>query len=167
MTRLNYDLSDFSDDGTLKVPFTLWVALAFLARHVLLLLMGGVSSFVMSRRGIDTGGFIEIYSSPLFLLASLPAVAVLVAALRRNPQAGRATRAIWRNGRLLSSTAAALDIGILLSRALFASLSVTGFVVAMTFLDVYVLVYLLRSVRVKDTFEDFPVSHQENTTSGN
>jgi len=165
MTQPNYDLSDYTDDGTLKVPFTLWIALAFLARHVLLLLMGGVSSFVLSRRGIDTGGFTGIYSSPIFLLASLPAVAVIVAALRRAPQAGSAIRAIWRNGQPLASTAAALDIGIVVLHSVFGWLSLNEIVVATLFLDGYVLIYLIRSVRVNDTFEDFPALRHENHSS--
>jgi hypothetical protein len=126
-----------------------------------------VSTFVLSRKGIDTGGFTAIYSSPLFLLASLPAVAVIVAGLRRAPPSGSAIRAIWRNGRLLSSTAAALDIGILVLHSIFRWLSLNEIIVAGFFLDIYVLIYLLRSVRVKDTFEDFPMPRPDRHSSRN
>lgn len=167
MTGPNYQLSDFSDDGTLKVSALLWLVIAFLARHVLLLLMGGLSTFMLRGRGIDTGGFSALYSTPFFLLVSAPAVAIIVASVRRAPGAGPLIRGIWRNGRLLLSIAAGLDIGLLVCHWAFGWLSINEIIIVTVFLDVYILLYLARSVRVRDTFEDFPMSRPEEASSRN
>ena len=151
MKRVNYELSDFANDGTLKISLPIWLTSAFLARHILLLLMGGLSSFVMRGGGIDTDSFSALYSRPIFLIASIPAVAVIVAGLRRAPQAGPLIRNIWHHGRFLLLVAAGFDIGLL----------------ATAFLDVYAIAYIYRSARVRDTFSDFPAPYTEDARSKN
>ena len=92
---------DYTADGMLRVGWLLWLILAFLARHWILLGLGAVSSFVGVRSAPNAGATPDLLSGPWFLLASLPALALLAAALRRRPAAGPLVRGLWRHGRWL------------------------------------------------------------------
>ena len=106
--QLEYRPQDFTEDGVLRVGFLLWAVLMFLNRHLILLVFGAVTSLIGSRFGLDSSGLVTLYSNPWFLLAGLPAVAVLAAALRRDPKAGRLIRRVWHNGRWLLAISAGL-----------------------------------------------------------
>ena len=151
-----YQISDFNNDGALKVPMLLWLVLAYLSRHLLLLAMGGLSTFMMSRTGNGQIDFAGFNSSPMFLLASLPAVTVMVAALLRAPGSIRLIQFIWGHGRKLLIVSALVDLGLLAMSCYLHWLVLNEWVIVGALLDIYILVYLLRSVRVRDTFSDFP-----------
>ena len=70
---------DYTADGMLRVGWLLWLILAFLARHWILLVLGAVSSFVGVRSTPSAGATSDLLSGPWFLLASLPALALLAA----------------------------------------------------------------------------------------
>lgn len=155
-----YRPQDFTEDGVLRVGFLLWTVLLFLNRHLILLVFGAVTSLVGSRMGLDPGSLTTLYSGPAFLLASLPAVAVLVAALRRDRRAGRLIRGLWRHGRGLLAISAGLDLALLvaqgtLTRAPIGELHVLGGI-----LDSYVLLYLARSAMARERFADFPAARR-------
>ena len=71
-------------------------------------------------------------------------------------------RAIWRRGRWLLGIAAVLDLLLLLGHWGLGWLQVNQYQIAGAFLDAYVMSYLLRSVRARDTFEDFPEPQPDN-----
>ena len=85
---LEFRPEDFTADGALRVGVLLWGALVFVNRHLILLVLGAVSSFVGARSGFDGHSLATLYSNPWFLLAGLPALGVLGAALRRSADAG-------------------------------------------------------------------------------
>jgi cell division protein FtsW (lipid II flippase) len=130
------------------------MALAFLCRTYLVMIMS------LARRG-DRFGLIDLFyanrsAMALGALAALPAIAVIIASVQRSPTAGSQTRWLWRNGRwfLLGSALANLAIALLpIKDGLYAlsTLDVLQFSVIS-----YILVYLFRSERVRDTFADFP-----------
>ena len=158
MTRFaNYGPNDFTDDGILKVSPLLWLVLLYLCRHVLILALGGFTVFVGSRRGLDTQGLSVLYSSPAFLIASAPALVVLVTHFRRVPNAGALIRAIWGKGKWWLVAAASFDLAVLVWHWHSGALQPNQFQVAGAILDLYIIAYLLRSKRVRDTFADFPV----------
>jgi hypothetical protein len=147
---------DFTEDGTLRVGWLLWAAMVFSNRHLILLVLGAVTSFVGARIGLDARTLGVMYSSAWFLLAGVPALGVLAAALRRSTGAGALVRWLWHRGRWLLSLSAALDLLLLLcypwwGRGSFNELHVLGGV-----MDVYLLAYLLRSGRARARFDDFP-----------
>jgi len=149
---VQYDLSDYRDDGTLRVPGLIVAVILFLSRHLLLIVMGGISSF----KGAEVSGIPGLYSHPLLLLASIPALLVLVAMFRRIASGGALPRAIWRAGRWLLCLAAAFDIALALALADFRVDRTSAIHIALMIADAYIVVYLLRSERARDTFADFP-----------
>jgi hypothetical protein len=151
-----YHFNDFNDDGVLRMPLLLWVSLLYLSRHLLLLALGGFSSFMLSRMGSAQADFSHLHSRPVLLLASLPALMVAAAGLRRAPGAGKLIRTIWQRGRGLLISAVLLDLGLFLVFWYLHPLQMTLWPITGAVLDLYILAYLIRSLRVRDTFADFP-----------
>jgi len=157
MKRSDYDINDFLDDGTLCVSGTLWLVMLYLSRHLLLLVLGAISTFFTSQQGLDASGFSVLYSSPVFLAASLPAAAVVVASLCRRPAAGSLVRGLWRSGRWLLVAAAIIDLALIgWTIATSAPTYPDTVLFTLGVLDAYALLFLLRSARARDTFSAFP-----------
>ena len=154
--QLLYTPDDFTKDGVLKVSPLLWIVIIYLSRHVLILLLGAVSQFIGSRKGIDTSGLAALYSSPAFVWASIPALAVVVTHFRRIPNTQPIFRLLWSQGHWLLGAAAGLDFLILATHWWLGTLAINEFQIAGLFIDSYIISYLIRSKRVQDTFEDFP-----------
>lgn len=164
MQLSNYGASDFNDDGTLKVSILLWGVLLYLNRHPLLVFLGGISSLSGLRRGIDVSGVSQFYSGPLFMFASLPAVIVLIASFRRASKAGKLIRKIWASGRWLLFSATLLDFALMIYEWQINRMQLDEVHLLSAIFDIYILWYLTRSTRVRDTFADFPVSSQKPGT---
>jgi hypothetical protein len=149
----------FDDYFCLKPPFVLTAAIIYLCRSFLL--FGLV--LATSARGQATGmeALLPAGDHPTSLaITALPALMVLFALFRRSPKAGVLARWAWKHGRVLLAASAVLEIaasvlmlGELPSAADFGSLRL-----AFLILDVYILVYVLASKRVRDSFSDFPPS---------
>jgi hypothetical protein len=157
----NYSPDDFNDDGSLKVPTLLLGVIIYLIRHPLLIFLGGISSLAGMRRGIDVSGVSQIYSGPLFMMASFPAIIVLIALFLRSARAGMLIRKIWINGRWLLFIAVLLDIALVIYQWQMNRIQLDEIHLLGAILDIYILWYLTRSTRVRDTFADFPVSIQK------
>ena len=156
--QLPYSPDDFTQDGVLKVSPLLWLIIIYLSRHLLIVLIGKLSQWVGSGQGIDSSGLAALYSNPEFMVASMPAVMVLMIHFRRTSSAKPIFRTLWRKGRWLLGFAAGLDLLILASHWSFGSIVANEFQIAAAFIDVYIVMYLIRSKRTRDTFEDFPLS---------
>lgn len=156
MAQLDYTPHDFTEDGVLRIRFLLWAVMLFLNRHLILLVFGAVTSLVGSRFGLDSSGLVRLYSSPWFLLANLPAVAVLFAALRRDPKAGRLIRSIWQHGRGLLAMSAGFDLALLIALGALTRFDINLLHILGGILDSYVILYLIRSARARARFADFP-----------
>jgi len=154
--RRNLTLDDFDEYGCLKITFGLWLVIVYLCRHVVLLFFGATSSFANFTYGQTGASYAVIFSHPWFLVASAPALAVLLAAIRRTPSAPRLIRAVWRVGALLLIVAALLDLAILGTLVGFGGLEVGTSHISQAFLVGACLLFLTRTERIKDTFADFP-----------
>lgn len=159
--RQHLTLDDLDEHGCLRISFGLWLIIVYLCRHLVLLLLGATSSFATFTYGQMGSSYAGLYSNPWFLLASAPALPVLIAAFRRVPSAPKLVRVTWQAGALLLILAATLDLvilGILLLGTTGAQVEIIHISQAM--LDVVCLMLLTRSTRMKDTFAEFPVLPQ-------
>lgn len=154
----SFNPAQYDDDGTLRVGALLWLTLVFLNRHLLFLALAGVSAFVGSRRGLGSDALSMFYSSPRFLLGSLPALPILIAAIRRGPKAGALPRWFWRHGKPWLLAAAILDLLLLITSLVSGHRALNEWIGLWGISDLYIIAWLLRSQRLPAVFADFPES---------
>jgi hypothetical protein len=158
-----YDLTSYDANFCLKAPLMLWLVILYLARAILLPFVSGVSSFGGARDGTSlTQGLFGVEDS----LPAALALTVFLALLRRTPSASQLWRSIWSFGRPLLAAAAVADLAISLYRFLQitdANALRTEWLLLACLADGYVLVYLFRSRRVRDVFNDFPAPDRPDT----
>jgi len=140
----------------LRIGPLLWLALIVLNRHLLFLALAGVSAFVGSRRGLGSDALSMFYSSPRFLIGSLPALPILIAAIRRGPKAGKLPRWFWRHGRHWLLSAAIFDLALLATSLITGHRALNEWIGLWAITDLYIIAWLLRSQRLPAVFADFP-----------
>jgi hypothetical protein len=162
MPARRYPASRYDDQLNLRTPLPLWLAMAFLVRHLALL---GITFLP------TTGEEIEVLRDlvqPWYLLADMPALPVLFVAMRRRPQCGDWARRTWRSGRWLLMASAAGYL-VLLGPTLAASarplhLVLNEWVLASVVANLWILIYLVRSPLLRDLFADFPERRSQGAT---
>lgn len=152
-----YSYKNYDKYLCLKVGFGLWVVMLFLLRPYILL----VSSFridgVRGAGGLKDLVYPDDLSLILGILATIPLMVVIYAWVKREPDASEFIRKVWRHGKPLLIASASMNI-----LAIFIPVW-AGFVRQVHIiswfqlgLSLLVVLYLYFSVRVKDTFADFP-----------
>jgi len=154
MRAMRYAPECYDEHLTLKVPVMLWLTLAFLVRHLLLL---GVTFMPTTGQEITV---LRNLIRPEFVLADLIALPVLLVALRRRPEAPDWMRRIWRAGRPLLTVSALLYLGLLGWSQIRSGErlvdAVDEAVLISVLLTLAALAYLWRSPLVADLFREFP-----------
>jgi hypothetical protein len=154
-TATGYDHSSYDAHLCLKPSLMLWITLLYLSRAIVLPFfaqladLGGSETTTLVRGLFDVGA----------LLPALPAILVLGALLLRSPSRGSVVRWIWSHGRVFLALAAILDLALPwansvlrhrpLAEQTLGSVLVDGF-------DLYFLVFIIASRRVRDVFSSFP-----------
>ncbi|WP_295883334.1 DUF2919 family protein [uncultured Thiohalocapsa sp.] len=152
--QLRHDPSRYDEYLTLKVPLTLWLVLAFLLRHALLL---GITFLPTTGEEITA---LRDLIRPAYLAADLLALPVAIVAARRRPRAPGWMRRLWPHGRALLTASALLYLALLgihiatSGRSLINA--VDEAVLTSALLNLAVITYLWRSVLVRDVFREFP-----------
>ncbi len=151
---LPHDPNDYDEHLTLKVPRMLWLVIAFLLRHLLLL---GITFLPTTGEEITV---LRDLIRPQFLAADLLALPVAVMAARRRPQAADWMRRLWPCGRSLLTLSALLYLALLISGIATSGTplirTVDEAVLISALLNLAVIVYLWRSSLVRDLFREFP-----------
>jgi hypothetical protein len=148
----------YDDDFCLKPPLLLTATVLYLCRSFLIMML----VLAASTRGRPTGmeTFLPSGEHPMSIgLTAVPALLVLYARIRRTVAAGKFVRWLWKHGRVLLATSAAMEIGTaVLLLSISASQPGDSDLLRVTFLilDVYILLYVLLSKHVRDVFSDFP-----------
>jgi len=107
------DISDFNDKGELKTPLGLLLCLVFLSRHLLFLLLGGLSEFLSRGGGFNVS---DLGLPPAWSLwLDLPVFGFLLLVLRKDKlPAGGWFRALLRRGVPLLLGLAAAQLALLI-----------------------------------------------------
>lgn len=145
---LAYHPDAYDEHFALRVPAVLWLVMAWAVHPLILLALGH-----LPQSGNEFAYVARLVEAPA-LLATLPAVVVLVAAARRRPAAGVLTRGTWRHGRWLLLIALVANFSLCLPHPHGAWLALRMGA------DVAAASALLTVARVRDTFADFPVDER-------
>jgi hypothetical protein len=152
--RIPLDPSRYDEHLTLKVPVTLWLVLAFLLRHLLLL---GITFLPTTGEEITA---LRDLIRPAYLAADLLALPVAIVATRRRPRAPDWMRRLWPLGRALLTASALLYLALLGWQIATGGepliSAVDEAVLISALLNLAVVVYLWRSTLVRDVFREFP-----------
>jgi len=152
-----YSPSSYDENFCLKPPALLWLAALYLSRAFVILLASNLAALLRMDPGIAAvlRSAVSIYSP----LPSLIAVPVLYALVFRAPSSTKLIRWIWAHGRSILAIAAILDCAALFfgSSVIGGDISdvAAGALLAAMF-DIYFLIYILATRRVRDVFADFP-----------
>jgi hypothetical protein len=151
-----YDFASYDDNLCLKPPVLLWLVVIYLARAAVIPFLGGVAS---SNGSADAASLTRGLFSPLDFAPAVIAVILPIAYLRRVPRASGFWRRLWSYGRWILASSAAADLAISLYRMMQTGMD-ESWRPQWQFLgcavDVYIILYLLRSERLRDVFADFP-----------
>jgi hypothetical protein len=98
---------DVNDHGVLRVPGPLWLGFAVLARYWLLMLVIVVSSGQSQLSALLLGNNGVPWA---WLALQLPIVLLMMAGAHRVPTGGRWARVLWRNGRVIVTLSALLNL---------------------------------------------------------
>jgi hypothetical protein len=151
------DLFDkFNQYGVLKIPKSLWVVIAFQARHWFLV----AAAVIGMRRSPDTAGLLGSEGVPFLQLAlEFPVMLLAFAAVNRDPEGGGFVRRIWRYGREIVTLTAMLNIawiawyfaGIPRWRTMPDNLILLGGMI-----DLLIVIAVWKSAEYKQLFAEFP-----------
>jgi hypothetical protein len=153
----SYSASSYDDFLCIKPPLLLWIAVLYLARAVALPIVWGLSS--LAAMSPEARTLIFGLTSPSGLVPSLVAAAVLYALFRRVPAASDRVRWIWARGRSLLAVSAVMDLALSLAQSPLwrpSGADASPMPLLAAAFDLYFLVYILTTRRVRDTFADFP-----------
>lgn len=156
MSRLQYDIDEFTDSGVLKPGIFMTFVILYASRF----LFYGPLSIIASRSGsIGSARSLDISfltaDTPLHMLSSIPAVVFLYLMLARSPKSTPLARKIWHDGKWWLGGSAFIQILLegyaLMGHGQIATISLIQLAAA-----VYVFYYLGFSQRARDVFSMFP-----------
>lgn len=111
MTRYTYPYDRYNRFDVLKVNVLTAGVVLFLSRHLLAFVVLGIA---LSRTQVGGDGAFAGLFEPVFMLADIPALLVLLAMLGRHPKSGKTLRFVWRCGPLLLLGSAVLYLALVI-----------------------------------------------------
>jgi Protein of unknown function (DUF2919) len=154
-TATGYDHSSYDAHFCLKPSLMLWITMLYLSRAIVLPIFAQLADLGGSETKTLMRGLFDVYA----LLPALLAVVVLAALPLRSPSRGRVVRWVWARGRAFLALSAILDLALPwansflrdqpLAEQTLGAVLVEGF-------DLYFLVFIITSRRVRDVFSSFP-----------
>jgi len=149
-----YDYTRYNQYDVLRLNWAYWLITLFLSRHVILLMLIGVSA---GRSGAGPRNLaLAALLEPVFFVSDLPAILLLFVAGARLPKSGSLSRFLWRQGRYLLVLSPGLYIGLLLWQQGF---DVAGFqpvTWGLATLNLALMAYVMKSAYLRDLFSQFP-----------
>lgn len=136
------------------MPAALWLAILFLARHWVLLVLITVSA----RRSPQATMLLDGLSWWV-LAIELPALALIWAAANRSPRGGGVARTLWAWGRPILALTAVVNIGIaawVLYSARYWNPWPELFVASCALIDVAIVAGIYTSPGIRQVFAEFP-----------
>ncbi len=152
--KYKYDFLRYNKYHVLRPNVLLLLALAFLCKDIVLIMVVGAGSF----KGGAGPGMSNLASliSPKMIVSDLPVIAVVFSLIFRRPEAGRLVRFFWKHGRLLIALSIVIYILLVLEQRDFQFLRLGLLEMALIGADLLIAAYVFSSRLVKDIFAEFP-----------
>lgn len=149
-----YRASAYDENLCIKVGLGLWLAILFLLRPyvVMILSLANMSDHTQLIHLVYPGDGVFALGA----IAALPAVALFLAWTKRRPGAGRTARWVWHRGRMLMMLSALCNLITAVIPMLPGHSGFSFIALIQILATIGVMFYIMRSVRVRDTFQDFP-----------
>lgn len=155
MMQTKYPIYCYDKNACLKMNITMWLILLYLLKSYFIALLSVVNSSGRMQL-IDM-----FYSDRLMLslgaLAGIPAILVIYAWIKREPNAPPLIRQVWRSGGVLLVISAILHACIIFVPLLLGTahkIVISGWV--QLFISLLIVFILYRSLYIRDCFSDFP-----------
>jgi hypothetical protein len=162
-----YSFKEYDRYLSLKPGLGFWLITLFFLRPYLLKL-----STFQRGRGPKTEAVSRLYEIVypdnfgffLAIVASVPVVLLCIAWAKRKPGAPELVRRIWRNGIWLLMFAAVLNVIVVFIPIFIGRVhGIHVLDIVQLLITFLILVYIARSVRLRDTFADFPAESSEES----
>jgi hypothetical protein len=106
MAQIDERILTVNRHGAVAVPGVFWLAMAFLVRYWIVVLV----VFASSKRSPEASRLLGTDFPWIMLILEFPALLVVGAAWQRKPNAAAIWRVVWKNGRTILIMVAALDV---------------------------------------------------------
>ncbi|MGB5439736.1 MAG: DUF2919 family protein [Gammaproteobacteria bacterium] len=164
MSKL-YNFSDYDKYLSLKINFQLWLIIAYFMRPLILkasTIQMGFGAKSASVSGLKDLVYPHDFGFFLAVLATLPVFLVIFAYMKRKPDAPDYIGTLWRySGKLLLLTAILNIVIVFVPSLVIMAYHINLLGWGQLVIAACIIVYLLMSRRVKDTFADFPVAGED------
>jgi len=153
MTEMDERYLNVNRFGVLSIPGPLWLAMAFLGRHWVLLIIT-----LASRKSPDAIQLASSSLSALVLVLELPVLILAYAGFSRHPTAGAMLRFVWHRGRAILSATAVINLGLLAWFLWHADVwrRPELFLASCGLLDLTIIYGIYKSSYIKQVFKEFP-----------
>ncbi len=164
MAQIDDRMLDVNQHGVLRIPAAVWLALLFMARHWVLVLVVTVSA----RRNQEA---VRLYGSDFnwwLLLLEVPALLLLWLCTRRRPEAGRFVRMLWPHARQLAMATALLHLGYVAWYLWQSSYWLPWpelYLASSALIDLAIVKSFYDSEHLKQVFREFPAPPKESLPS--
>lgn len=168
MSKKIYSFEDYNEYNVLKIHFTLILTTLYLMKYfVILIFLPIIAKIPILGQGFElllpyVEQFARHHANLLLLLPSIPAVMIMVGMFRRIPKTATPwVRNSWAKGRELLLGSVLCELALLVLFLLLSIKQFNGLLILILYLNAVVLIYLLRSQRVRDVFAEFPAYKAE------
>jgi hypothetical protein len=152
--KARYDHTRYDRYDVLRPNWAFWAMVLFLSRHLIFLLLLGVSH---GKGGSgppnpSLGALIE----PIYFISDIPALVLAYVAGNRVPAAGNALRFLWRNGRAILILSIITYLALMIFKLGAGVFDFHLLTVAIVLLNLVILAALLTNRYFRDLFAQFP-----------
>ena len=147
---MNYGIDEFNKDGIL-VP---GLFLSFVTFYTARFLFYGPMSLVAGRRVSGDFSFLTDVS-PFAMISSIPASLILYAMFSRRVGSSQVIKKIWSLGQPLLLFSLIVQM-VILGYEVLINEALSAVQIVYAFLNLFFIIYLIRSSRPKDVFSMFP-----------
>lgn len=147
---MQYGYDDYNQYNILKVPRLLVIVNLYLLKQLAFFLLPMLSSLLF----LNTFKYHHFHIA--LMASSLPAIVVMISMMQRGPVSHHPfLLVIWKYGRKLLLLNLALELIILSLFLYLGTKQLNGVTLMFLYVDMSMMVYLLRSKRIKDVFSEY------------